>query len=72
MSKKEGADRAVEKRTAYYKDVISGLSCVTNRETIIIFTISVKGDYKAPFLINISVEREKKRLMVSALLNIGY
>ena len=71
MSKEEGADRAAEKRTAYYKDVISGLSCVTNGKIIKIFAISVKGDCEAPFLINISVEREKERLIVPVLLNIG-
>ena len=72
MSRKEEADRVIEKRSTHYKDVINRLSCVTNRETIIIFTISIKDDYKAPFLINISIEREKKRLIVSVLLNIRY
>ena len=70
MSREEGANRVAEKRSAYYKDVISGLSCVTNGETIIIFAISVESDYKAPFLINISVERKKEKLTVSALLDI--
>ena len=70
MSREKGADRAAEKRSARHKDVISGLSCVTNREMIIILAISAKGDYKAPFLINISVERRKKRLIVLILLNI--
>ena len=72
MPREKEANRAAEKRSAYYKDVISGLSCVTNRETIIIFAISIKGDYKAPFLIDISVERKKKRLIVPALLDIRY
>ena len=71
MSREKGADRAAEKRSAHYKDIISGLSCVTNREAIIIFTISIKGDFKAPFLINIRVGRKKRRLMVSALLDIS-
>ena len=70
MSKKEGANRVVRKRSVDFKDIISGLSYITNRETIIIFTILVKGDYEAPFLINISVERRKKRLTVPVLLNI--
>ena len=71
MSKKEGADRVAEKRTTYYKDVISGLSYVTNRETIITFAISLEGNYKALFLINISVGRKKGRLTVPALLDTG-
>ena len=70
MSREKGANRAAEKRSARRKDVISGLSCVTNRETIIIFAISAEGDYKALFLINISVGRKKKRLIVSVLLDI--
>ena len=70
MSRKKGADRAAEKRTAHYKDVISGLSCVTNGETIIILTILIEGDCEALFLINISVGRKKKRLTVPALLDI--
>ena len=70
MSREKGADRAAEKRSARRKDVISGLSCVTNRETIIIPTTLIEGDYKALFLINISVGRKKKRLTVSALLDI--
>ena len=70
MSKKEGANRVTEKRSAHYKDVISGLSCVTNRETIVISAISIKGDYEAPFLINISVGRRKRRLTVPVLLDI--
>ena len=70
MSKEKEANRAVEKRTTYHKDVINGLSYITNRETIIIFTILIEGDYKAPFLINISIGRKKKRLTVSVLLNI--
>ena len=70
MSREEGAGRAIEKRSVYYKDVISGLSYITNREAIIIFAISVKGDYKASFLIEINVGRKKKRLTVSVLLDI--
>ena len=70
MSREKGAGRVIEKRSVYYKDVISGLSCVTNGETIIILAILIKGDYKAPFLVNISVGRKKKRLTVSALLDI--
>ena len=69
MSREKGADRVAEKRSARHKDVISGLSCATNRETIIIFAISAEGDYKAPFLVNISVGRKKRRLMVPVLLN---
>ena len=72
MSKEKEANRVIEKRSAHYKDIISGPSCVTNREAIIIFTIMAEDDYKALFLINISVERRKKRLTVSALLDIGY
>ena len=70
MSREKGADRAVEKRSAHYKDVISGLSCVTNREAIIILTISAESDYKAPFLVNISVGSKKGRLTVPVLLDI--
>ena len=70
MSREKGADRVIEKRSARRKDVISGLSCVTNRETIIIPAILIEGDYKAPFLINISVGRKKERLMVPVLLDI--
>ena len=66
----EKANRVIKKRSAHHKDVISGLSYITNRKTIIISAISIKSDYKAPFLINISVERKKKRLMVPVLLNI--
>ena len=71
MSKKEGADRAVEKRTIYHKDVISGLSYITNGQTIAISAISVEGDCEAPFLIYVSVECKKRRLTVSVLLDIG-
>ena len=71
MSREEGAGRAAEKRSAHHKDVISGPSCVTNREAIIIFVIFIEGDFKAPFLINVRVERGKKRLIVSILLDIG-
>ena len=70
MLREKGAGRVAEKRSARRKDVISGLSCVTNGETIIILAISAKGDYKAPFLIDVSVGREKKRLTVSVLLDI--
>ena len=70
MSREKGAGRVTEKRSAHRKDVISGLSCVTNRETIIIPAISAEGDNKAPFLIDISVERKKERLTVPALLDI--
>ena len=70
MSREKGADRVAEKRSARHKDVISRLSYITNREIIIILAISAKGDYKALFLINISVGRKKKRLTVPALLNI--
>ena len=68
MSRGEEPDRAAEKRSAYYKDVISGLSYIINKEAIIISAISVKSDFKALFLINVSVGREKKRLTVSAIL----
>ena len=70
MSKRERANRVTEKRSARYKDVISRLSNITNREAITIFTILIKGDYKAPFLINIRVERRKERLTVLILLDI--
>ena len=70
MSREKGANRAAEKRSAHHKDVISGLSCVTNREAIIIFAISVEDDFKAPFLINVRVGRGKRRLIVPALLDI--
>ena len=72
MPREEEADRAAEKRSAYYKDIISGLSCITNREMIIILAISAEGDYKAPFLINISVGHKKERLIMPALLDIRY
>ena len=71
MSREKGANRVAEEKSARHKDVISGLSCVTNREMIIILAISAKGDYKAPFLINISVGRKKGRLTVPVLLDIG-
>ena len=70
MSREKRADRVIEKRSAHHKDVISGLSYITNGETIIISAISVEGDYKAPFLINVSVERKKRRLTAPALLDI--
>ena len=70
MSREEGADRVIEKRSVYYKDVISGLSYITNGEIIIILTISIEGDCEALFLFNISVGRKKKRLTVSVLLDI--
>ena len=41
-------------------------------ETIIISAILAKSDYKTLFLINISVERKRKKLIVLILLNIGY
>ena len=71
MPREKGADRVAEKRSARRKDVISGLSCVTNRETIAILAISAKGDCEAPFLINVSVGRGKERLTVPALLDTG-
>ena len=70
MFREKEANRVIEKRSTRHKDVISRLICVTNREMIIILAISVKGDYKAPFLVNISVGRKKKRLTVPALLDI--
>ena len=70
MSKEKGADRVAEKRSVHHKDVISGLSYITNGETIAISAILIEGDYKAPFLINVSVGRKKKRLTVSVLLDI--
>ena len=70
MSREKGAGRVIEKRSARRKDVMSGLSCVTNRETIAIPATSAEGDCEAPFLVNISVEREKERLTVPALLDI--
>ena len=69
MSREEGADRVAERRSAYYKDVINGLSCITIRKTIAILTILAKGDYKALFLVNISVGRKNGRLIVPALLD---
>ena len=72
MSREEGADRAAEKRSTHYKDVISRLSYITKREAIIILIISVESDFKAPFLINVRVGRRKERLTVSALLDTGY
>ena len=68
MSKEEGANRVIEKRSIYYKDIISGLSYIINTEAIIIFTILIKGDFKDPFLINISIGHGKGRLMVLILL----
>ena len=70
MSREKGANRVAEKRSAHYKDVISGLSCVTKREAIIIFITLIEGDFKAPFLINVRVGRKKGRLTVPALLDI--
>ena len=72
MPREKGANRAAEKRSVRRKDVISGLSYITNGETIIILAISAKGDCEALFLIDISVGREKERLTVSALLDIKY
>ena len=69
---REGADREAEKRSAHYKDVMSGPSCVTNREAIIILAILTEGDFKAPFLVDVRVERGKERLTVPALLDTGY
>ena len=70
MSREKEASKAAEKRSARRKDVISGLSYATNKETIIISAILTKSNYKAPFLVNISVGREKRRLTVPALLDI--
>ena len=69
MPREKEANRAAEKRSARHKDVISGPSYA---ETIIIPAISAKSDYKAPFLINISVGRGKERLTVSVLLDMRY
>ena len=69
MSKEEKANRAVEKKSVHYKNIIRGLSCVTNREDIAISAILVKGDYEALFLINIIIGRKKGRLIVSVLLD---
>ena len=69
MSREEEANRVIKKKSARYKDIISGLNYVINREVIAIFTILIKGDYKAPFLVNISVGRRKRRLIVSVLLD---
>ena len=68
MSREEEADRVI--KSVYYKDIISGLSCVTNREAIIDSAILIEGDFKAPFLIYISIKYKKKRLTVLILLNI--
>ena len=57
MSRKEEANRVIKKRSTYYKDIISGLSYITKRESIIIFFLLVKNNFKAPSLINIRVER---------------
>ena len=72
MSKDKGTDRVIKKRSVHYKNIISGLSYITNSEAIIISTISAESDYDAPFLVNISVERKKGRLTVPALLDIRY
>ena len=72
MSREKGAGRVAEKRSARHKDVINRLSCVTNGEMIAILAILTKGDYEAPFLINISIGRRKKRLTVSVLLDMRY
>ena len=68
MPREEGG-RAAKKRSARHKDVISGPIYVTNGEMIAISATSAKGDYEAPFLINISVGRGKERLTVPALLD---
>jgi hypothetical protein len=65
-------NRAAEKRDIHYKDVVSRLSYVINREAIIIPATIAEGDFKAPFLVNISIEHGKERLTVPALLDTEY
>jgi hypothetical protein len=55
-----------------YKDIISRLSYIINKEAIIILTTIVEGDFKALFLVNISIKHRKERLIVLALLNTEY
>jgi uncharacterized protein YbjT (DUF2867 family) len=64
-------DRAAGKRGARYKDIVSRLSYVINREAIMIPATTAEGDFKTPFLVNVSVEHGKERLTVPALLDTG-
>jgi hypothetical protein len=49
---------------------VSRLSNIINEEAIRIPVAIMKGDFKALFLINISVRKERERLIVLALLDI--
>jgi hypothetical protein len=51
---------------------MSESSNITNREAIKILIAIAKGDFETSFLINVSVRKERERLIVLALLNIEY
>lgn len=72
MFKEEEAKRVIEKRSVYYKDIISRLSYVANKEPIAIPIILIKSDFKASFLVNINIERRIERLIVLVLLDTKY
>jgi hypothetical protein len=47
-------------------------SNITNKETIEISVTIVESDFKALFLINISIKKKRERLTVLVLLNTEY
>jgi hypothetical protein len=51
---------------------VSGPSNVINREVVEILITIIEGDFKAPFLVNVSVEKGRERLIVLTLLDTGY
>jgi hypothetical protein len=62
--------RLIRKRAARYQDVMSGPNNVINKEAIRIPVTMTKSDFKALFLVNVSVRKGRERLTVSALLDI--
>jgi hypothetical protein len=50
---------------------MSGFNNITNEEAVRISIAIVESDFKALFLINVSVRKERERLIVLALLNTG-
>jgi hypothetical protein len=49
---------------------VSGPSNVTNKETIEIPVTVVESNFKALFLVNVSIKKRRERLTVSVLLDI--
>jgi hypothetical protein len=49
---------------------VSRPSNITNKETIGISITIIESDFKALFLFNISIRKERERLTISVLLNI--